>query len=336
MKKLHTTDLKGKMKYEKMVRIVCLFLVGLTFLGTISVGAYAVPGASSDSNDATILSLIAPNSGVGVYASTGATADGYMVFRYFLEDGPHEEKIDCNIRNTKTPCNHNVVVYQMLEELSNLAVSHFNSVNDSISSNDSRLHTATCRFNCHSYAWYSQDTSSNQYWMNDPSLYYTDGSYDEVTTPAIGDIICYFDDNGTPNNTADDSNLHSGIVVSILSGFSQNLAGIYIVESKWGAAGVYRHNGYECPYTAYDAANPASNSADYVKFYRRSGHTHSFTTYNDNGNMEYHECICSCGMIIHAPHTWVEYRSYALGQGNLYYIPQYRCSKCDAFTLNPV
>lgn len=50
--------------------------------------------------------------------------------------------------------------------------------------------------------------------MNDPSPYYADNSYLEVSTPMQGDIICYFDDNGTPNNYADDTNWHFGIVVS--------------------------------------------------------------------------------------------------------------------------
>ncbi len=67
------------------------------------------------------------------------------------------------------------------------------------------------RYNCHSYAWHSRDISSNQYWMNDPSPYYSDFSYDEidVTKEKIeeGDIICYFGyDEGVYMN------LHSGII----------------------------------------------------------------------------------------------------------------------------
>lgn len=283
---------------KKTIRTICLFLAVMIAIGTVSVGAYAVPGAGNENEE------IVARSYTFVLTPNGSEVRVTSSLYDFDDDGAAE----CNARY------------------------------DAVSPNDSRLYGATYRFNCHSYAWYSQDTTSNRYWMENPSLYYRDGSYYEVTTPAIGDIICYIDNGGTPNNTADDSNLHSGIIVSILTGSSsQNLAGIYIVESKWGSAGLYRHNGYECPYTMhYQNVHPTTPKADYVIFYRRSGHTHSFTTYNDNGNLEYHECICSCGMIIHAPHTWVEYRSYALGQGNLYYIPQYRCSKCDAFTLNPV
>ena len=71
----------------------------------------------------------------------------------------------------------------------------------------------TARYNCHSYAWYSRDIDTNHYWIDDPSPYYKYGSYCVVDVPQIGDIICYFDDNGTPNDETDDVNLHSGIVI---------------------------------------------------------------------------------------------------------------------------
>ena len=54
--------------------------------------------------------------------------------------------------------------------------------------------TATTNYNCHSYAWYST-SSSNTYWMNDPSAYMTDGSYTKrtgnITVNSIGDRIYY-------------------------------------------------------------------------------------------------------------------------------------------------
>ena len=31
---------------------------------------------------------------------------------------------------------------------------------------------ATKQYNCHSYAWYSQDVDVNEYWMNAPSEYH--------------------------------------------------------------------------------------------------------------------------------------------------------------------
>ena len=44
-------------------------------------------------------------------------------------------------------------------------------------------------YNCHSYAWYST-SSSNKYWMDDPSLYIADGSY-KSHVAAVGCTLCY-------------------------------------------------------------------------------------------------------------------------------------------------
>lgn len=47
---------------------------------------------------------------------------------------------------------------------------------------------ATSSYNCHSYAWYSQDTETNDVWMSYPNIYYSsyDMSYVEVDTPRVG------------------------------------------------------------------------------------------------------------------------------------------------------
>ena len=47
-------------------------------------------------------------------------------------------------------------------------------------------------YNCHSYAWHNASTS-NMYWIDGPFAYayMTDGSYIEVTTPAVGDKVTY-------------------------------------------------------------------------------------------------------------------------------------------------
>lgn len=43
-----------------------------------------------------------------------------------------------------------------------------------------RLYSATPVYNCHSYAWHSQKTSENKYWINNPANYYVNGSYSEA------------------------------------------------------------------------------------------------------------------------------------------------------------
>lgn len=57
------------------------------------------------------------------------------------------------------------------------------------------LDEATGAYNCHSYAWYSQDLL-NQIWIKSPAIYFSsaDGSYRILETheePRIGDIIVY-------------------------------------------------------------------------------------------------------------------------------------------------
>ncbi len=121
----------------------------------------------------------------------------------------------------------------------------------------------TYSYNCHSYAWYSQDAENNHYCMADPSAYYTDGSYHEVQTPKVGDIICYFDNSGI--------NLHSGIIIEVLDDNATNPAdaSLYMVRSKWGLYGLYEHRGDRCLYV--------ENSTT-IKFYRRTcNHDYEYT-----------------------------------------------------------
>ncbi len=96
--------------------------------------------------------------------------------------------------------------------------------------NATKLGSATYKYNCHSYAWYSASTS-NRWWMNDPSQYMNDGSYSEYTSPASGQKIYY----PVPDNE------HSGIITSV-SGSSVK------VTSKWGPYGLYSHASTYCPY----------------------------------------------------------------------------------------
>ena len=181
--------------------------------------------------------------------------------------------------------------------MSSNTINGFNNYFDNLYPQAQRLYSASARFNCHSYAWYSQQCSNNIYWMNNPENYILDQTYYAVDTPRPGDIICYYDDNGTIDYIDDDENLHSGIVVtydstitpSSLIGGAPNQV---VVRSKWGAAGLYEHNGDYCPYVYIPSIDlNASGKADYVKYYRpRSNDTISLsnpstnTTYTINKN----------------------------------------------------
>ena len=91
---------------------------------------------------------------------------------------------------------------------------------------------ATKKYNCHSYTWYSQSTS-NYYWINDPSKYMTDKSYSK-TDISVG-VKVYHTDNS-----------HSAIVTSVGSGNMLSLK----YKSKWGQCGVYIYYASESPYTS--------------------------------------------------------------------------------------
>lgn len=195
------------------------------------------------------------------------------------------------IRYIYTPnTNERIQVFKILNEHTSARAFDYNSTFDNNYPNATRLSTATLKYNCHSYAWYSQDVETNDYWMNNPSNFYLDYSYCTVSTPQVGDIICYYDDKGTAD-TSDDNNLHSGIVTAVLSGTSNGVCGnsdLVTVTSKWGPAGLYSHNGYECPYTLYSGIETETHRiAEYVKYYRS---THNYTYANTNSSKHTVKC----------------------------------------------
>jgi hypothetical protein len=95
------------------------------------------------------------------------------------------------------------------------------------------------KYNCHSYAWYSQ-SSSNIAWMMWPFSYMSDGSY--VRCSARVGAKLYFAGSS-----------HSGIVTQVPS------SGPVRVTSKWSAGPLYSHDVFDCPYAA----------GGYVSYYKR-------------------------------------------------------------------
>lgn len=92
--------------------------------------------------------------------------------------------------------------------------------------------SSTRKYNCHSYAWYSSSTS-NHWWMNNPSAYMNDGSYTRVYK-AIQATRVYF-----PNGN------HS---MKIYDAYANPLSYATVI-SKWGSGPVMIHNPYYSPYT---------------------------------------------------------------------------------------
>lgn len=196
------------------------------------------------------------------------------------------------ISSVKTPNGSDVTVIQASEANSS-AISKANKEMNSLYPNALRLSSASTLYNCHSYTWYSQDVSSNKYWIKDPTLYYTDGSYVEVSPSnlAVRDRICCY--------SASNDNLHSGIVYS-LSNVTDDSGCLYSnyvnVQSKWGGYGLYQHKGNYNPYVP-----DYNGKAIYVKFYRyNKEHKHSFNYTSFDNSYHYEECECGTLILKHS------------------------------------
>lgn len=192
---------------------------------------------------------------------------------------------------------------------------------DTLFTSDIRIAVPTTKYNCHSYAWYSQNINTNTYWVQDPSKFYTDGSYIEVSYSQVQprDRIVYLDSVG--------KNIHSGIVKGT-TGLSPNgvcgYSNTVWVQSKWGQCGLYEHRGDQCPYTMSTYGGTAVS----VKFYRYNiSHTHNYS-YNTLDS-KYHYVSCDCGDLI-IEHTFGQQQIFPmdLGNNNPNYIPRYECIYC--------
>lgn len=177
-----------------------------------------------------------------------------------------------------TPNGSEVLVKQYTEELDDETINNIieNFQDGTLYTGAILIGPPTTAYNCHSYAWYSQDIDSNNYWMPSPEQYYLDESYYEVDYPRPNDIICYFKANDTETE-ADDKNIHSGIVDS-LNEVDVNDENYWYklvnVKSKWGDNGLVYHRGDMCLY-----GPRVSGSSDYVKFYRpRTDNTYNLST----------------------------------------------------------
>lgn len=120
------------------------------------------------------------------------------------------------------------------------------------------LSDATWNYNGHSYAWISQDVDTNDIWLRSPYVYINDMSYVEVTTPRVGDILVYIDN----DEQGYERYIHSAIVENIENPNAQNMAewlNSIAVTSKWDFGPLYYHGAAECPY---------AEKAEEFKFYR--------------------------------------------------------------------
>lgn len=111
----------------------------------------------------------------------------------------------------------------------------------------------TCKYNCHSYAWYSTSTN-NTVWIDDPSAYMTDGSYNYLLS-GLGTFTGYVDSGAKVCYGTASSALHSAILTGTVSNVPlSNRTAI----SKWGPSGVFIHNVSNVPAAYWDSASNIS------------------------------------------------------------------------------
>lgn len=135
----------------------------------------------------------------------------------------------------RTPSGANVSeVYQRSPNFTTAERAQLNSDTDSKYPRARRGATATVKYNCHSYAWYSQ-TTSNPYWI---------GRYSAPTeyVERNNGYILY---TGTPYSGVKawyNNGEHSGVYTG------GTIDGAYAIRSKWGMAGLYEHAEAYSPY----------------------------------------------------------------------------------------
>lgn len=138
-----------------------------------------------------------------------------------------------------TPRGTPVAAIAMTYEFSSSVIAACNADVAATYPNATRLTNCSRRYNCHSYAWYSQSTSNTR-WINTPGddKYWQDGSYFPATIVAAGHKVSYGSDD------------HSAIALS---------SSLY--DSKWGQYPVMRHAPTYTPY-----------NSSVLNVYQREGH----------------------------------------------------------------
>ncbi len=242
----------------------------------------------------------------GTTGETGINPDGTPAGNFFVFT-PNSVKVMANIVGTEHTADR-IVLFN-----NQIATNYPTAI---------MLDDATQKYNGHSYAWHSQNIDTNNKWVFFPIKYFdTDNkSYSEVTTPQKGDVICYFDFTGRT--------VHSGIVVAVSNTSANGVcedANRVTVQSKWGSYGLYEHRGDQCIFVT---GQEQEGKASYVKYYRRTNHTHSFqydSSLAGSGNICYAETCSGCGVMVMTAHDYTyDYYSY----NNLTH--EAECQWCDS------
>lgn len=159
-------------------------------------------------------------------------SDGIFCFNKRLAEEYDHVSVPFRATNTyvRTP-NNTLVPAEIKAELTDEEKKKWSDLNASMYPQAVKVGGETAHFNCHSYAWYSQDINTNIYWIRDPSAFWEDGSY-TVSNCAVNRKVRYL--NG----------VHSAIVY--MSGSTP------VFKSKWGEGGLYIHAATYGPVYGYN------------------------------------------------------------------------------------
>ena len=132
-----------------------------------------------------------------------------------------------------TPNGTAVSVINVTSDFSSSTKTSINNYFISAYPNAQFVSTSTQKYNCHSFAWYSSSTS-NHFWMNNPSAYMSDGSYTQ-TSSCLNATKLFYTNGG-----------HSARVYDAIS----NSLSTTTVKSKWGNGPLMIHKALYCPYNS--------------------------------------------------------------------------------------
>lgn len=111
-------------------------------------------------------------------------------------------------------------------------------------------------YNCFAYAFYERDGEKRAIWMEDPTIYWEDGSYIEVDHPVAGGIAVYTRITTLTLGSAEGPEMnrlvqpsHAAVIVSVDENEdgSIDLSGVHCI-SKWGKGSVVEHTADNCGY----------------------------------------------------------------------------------------
>lgn len=303
-----------------MKNIICLSLIiVLTFSSALYVYAENgsdINGCISSSDVSNSVTVVPPENDYdlldGYY--TPSMVDELKTARYIVSGEEYSDTIYYSFYSSSiyAPCGESIDCYMAIRDFVPQCITYLDDlIFSSWGANNTKISESSGMYNCHSYAWYSQEYESNSYWISDPSEYYVNNTsyydgFSSLSEVEVGDLVCYYEYG---------INMHSAIVVDIKS--ETPTINDIVVQSKWGIGPLIQHDLTNSPYYTL-------GSTSFV-FYARNDHDHIFDYVSESDNADWCKFACEmCNLTIWKEHTWI-YRNI-----NDYNVHSADCINCSA------